>query len=58
MSDMEKALQDAQQLMCEHRFARGAQEGEEPICVTCGLGYRDYVRGTVRAALTRQGVWD
>lgn len=48
----------ADQLMCEHVWKRSAMEGELPRCVACGLGYREYVEGTVRAALWRQGVWD
>ncbi|GGK67956.1 hypothetical protein [Ornithinimicrobium pekingense] len=46
----------ADQLLCEHRWVPA--EGEEPRCASCDLGYGDYVGGTVRAALSRMGMWD
>lgn len=51
--------ENVDQLMCEHRFVRPVvADGEEaPRCVSCGVGYAEYVHGTVRAALTRQGAW-
>lgn len=50
--------QEVHQLLCKHRFMRGAAEGALPGCVHCGLGYREYVHGTVRGALPRMDAWD
>lgn len=49
---------EVHQLLCKHRFVRPLVEGELPFCVHCGLGYREYVHGTVRGALSRMGAWD
>jgi hypothetical protein len=46
------------QLMCEHRWVHCTPDRDDPHCATCGLGYADYVEGTVRAALSRMGAWD
>lgn len=46
----------AHQLLCTHRFVRSTDA--PPCCVHCGLGYAEYVHGTVRGALSRTGAWD
>lgn len=47
----------AARLMCEHRWVHATAERDEPHCAACGLGYREYAEGTVRAALSRMGAW-
>lgn len=47
----------ADQLMCEHRWVRDGEDADR-LCTACGLGYREYVAGTVRGALSRMGTWD
>lgn len=48
----------ADELMCEHRWVPSTPDRDEPHCAACDLAYADYVEGTVRAALSRMGVWD
>lgn len=54
MAEDEKSVDH---LLCEHRWVPAPEPGGHPTCDSCGLGYRDYVHGTVRAVLSRQGVW-
>ena len=44
-------------LLCEHRWVRPGEEGQHPVCASCGLGYAEYVQGEVRAALSRMDAW-
>lgn len=57
-SEGAEGAQGADQLMCEHRWVPPADEGGQPRCASCDLGYAEYVEGTVRAALSRMGMWD
>ena len=54
----EPSSEPAGQLLCEHRWVPRTPERDEQHCASCGLGYAEYVHGTVRAALTRMGAWD
>lgn len=47
----------AEQILCEHQWVRDAPDTQDAHCAACGLDYRDYVEGTVRAALSRMGAW-